>query len=341
MSAPLTFVQFRESLQRGVVAPAYLFEGEEEYFHEAGIRSLEESVLPREALSIDRESLRGAETSLAAILDHAATYPMGGGRRLIVVRQADALRSDSAEHLKAYLRAPNPKSCLVFSDTGFDRRRAVYRTLLEHAARVDCRPLDEAHTAAWVRDRLRGRGFGISADLASAVAEGLAGAGLGRVEAELEKLMTSLGGPRPVEAADLSLLADVPRVEDAFRLAAHAARGETGEALGIARALLDSGEDAIKLLGGLSWYFRNALRAQVAGARRLAPREATQVYGIDRGRIERFAREIGGARIDDLRDALRLCLKMDRELKGQGAKDPANAVERLVHGVGRRAGRRA
>ena len=323
MSAPLTFVQFRESLQRGVVAPAYLFEGEEEYFHEAGIRSLEESVLPREALSIDRESLRGAETSLAAILDHAATYPMGGGRRLIVVRQADALRHVARGGMRR------------------ERYRQQLGLILEHAARVDCRPLDEARTAAWIRDRLRGRGFGISADLASAVAEGLAGAGLGRVEAELEKLMTSLGGPRPVEAADLSLLADVPRVEDAFRLAAHAARGETGEALGIARALLDSGEDAIKLLGGLSWYFRNALRAQVAGARRLAPREATQVYGIDRGRIERFAREIGGARIDDLRDALRLCLKMDRELKGQGAKDPANAVERLVHGVGRRAGRRA
>ena len=144
MPPSLTFVQFRDNLKRGLIAPAYLFEGEESYFHEEGIRSLEESALPREALSIDRESLRGEETSLAAILDLAATYPMGGGRRLVVVRQADGLRSDTAEPLKAYLRAPNPKSCLVFSDTGFDRRRALYRTLLEQAARVDCRPLDAA-----------------------------------------------------------------------------------------------------------------------------------------------------------------------------------------------------
>ncbi|OLC53934.1 MAG: DNA polymerase III subunit delta [Acidobacteria bacterium 13_1_40CM_4_69_4] len=341
MPPSLSFVQFRDSLERGVIVAAYLFEGEEAYFHEAGIRALEESVLPREALSIDRESLRGDETSLAAILDLAATYPMVGGRRLIVVRQAAGLRSDTADSLEAYLKSPNPKSCLVFSDTEFDRRRAVYRTLLKHAARVDCRPLDEARTAAWVRERLRGRGFGISADLASAVAEGLAGAGLGRVEVELEKLMSSIGSPRPVEAADLSLLADVPRVEDAFRLAAHTARGDTGEAIVSVRALLRSGEDAIKLLGGLSWYFRNAIRAVVAGERRLPPREATQIYGIDRGRIERFAREIGRARVEDLRDALRSCLKMDRELKGQGAKDPANALERLVHQVGRRARRTA
>src|SRR5437867_6906254 len=193
MPSSLSFVQFRESLGRGVIAPIYLFEGEEVYFHESGIRSLEEAALSREALSTDRESLRGDETSLAAILDLAATYPMGGGRRLIVVRRAGGLRSDTAEPLKTYLNAPNPKSCLVFSDTDFDRRRTVYRLLLERAARVDCRPLDEARAAAWVRERLRGRGFGISADLVSAIVEGLAGAGLGRVETELEKLMCSIG----------------------------------------------------------------------------------------------------------------------------------------------------
>jgi len=336
MPPSLSFVQFKESLGRGVIAPIYLFEGEEIYFHESGIRSLDETALSREALSTDRESLRGDETSLVAVLDLAATYPMGGGRRLIVVRRAGGLRSDTAEPLKAYLSAPNPKSCLVFSDTDFDRRRALYRLLVEHATRVDCRPLDETRTAAWIRERLRGRGFGISADLVSSIAEGLAGAGLGRVEAELEKLMCSIGDPRPVQPADLALLADVPRVEDAFRLAAHAARGETGDAIGIVRALLGSGEDPLKLLGGLSWYFRNALRARVAGTRRLAPREVTQMYGIDRGRIERFDRELGAARVEDLRDALRLCLKMDRELKGQGARDPANALERLVHQVGRR-----
>ncbi len=63
MPPSLTFVQFRESLKRGLIAPVYLFEGEEAFFHEEGIRSLEESALPREALSIDRESLRGEESA--------------------------------------------------------------------------------------------------------------------------------------------------------------------------------------------------------------------------------------------------------------------------------------
>ena len=340
MPASLSFARFREDLQAGRIAPAYVLEGEETWFHDEGIRLLEKAAVPAAALAMNRDVVRGSEIALAALLDRAQTYPMGEGLRLIVVRDADALRAESVEALQEYLAAPNPRACLVFSDPGFDRRRALYRALAAAAVRVDCGPLDEARTAAFVRERLRSRGYGISADLASAVAAGLAGAGLGRIDAEIEKLMSALGAPRPVEAADLAILADVPRIEDAFRLAAHAARGERGPALGILRDLIGEGEDPIKILGGLSWYFRNALRARVAEGRRLPPRETTSLYGIDRGRIERFARELGRARPEDLRRALAFCLRADRELKGMGARDPAHALERLVHHAGRAAGRR-
>lgn len=341
MPASLSFEKFQETLKQRRIAPAYLFEGAEVHFHDEGIRLLEAACVPGDALSIDRESLRGGETSLTAILDLASTYPMGDGLRLVIVRQAGEVRCEDAAPIKAYLKAPNPKACLVFSDPGFDRRRILYRALLELAVRIDCAPLDEARTAAWVRERLRGRGFGISADLASAVASGLSGAGLARVSSEMDRLMNALGSPRPIEASDLALVADVPRVQDAFRLAAHIARGERGEAIGIARALIRSGEEPVKLLGGISWYFRNALRARAAEARRLPPHETTRLYGIDRGRIERFAREIGPASVADLREALVLCLRTDRELKGQGARDPLHALERLVHQAGRRVRRLA
>jgi DNA polymerase III subunit delta len=341
MPPHLRFLQFRQALIRGAIEPVYLFEGEEQHFHDEGIRLLEKAVLAEGAASVDRESLHGAETGLSQVLDLAATYPMVATRRLIVVRGADALRCESAEALKDYLARPNPKSCLVFSDVAFDRRRLLYRALLSGTARIDCAPLDESAAAVWVRQRLRDNGFGISADLADAIAAGLAGAGLGRLDAELQKLMSAIGEPRAVEPSDLAILADVPRVADAFRLALLVCRGERGEAVVAARALLRSGEDPLQMLGGLAWYFRNALRARAASARRLPPRETTALYAIDPGRIERFQREVGKATVEDLREALALCLRADRELKGFGAKDPAHAFERLIHGVARHSGRPA
>ena len=341
MPRSLGFAQFQQALIRAQVEPVYLLDGEEEFFHEEGIRLLTRTLLPEGASAIDRDSLRGAESSLDQVLDLAATYPMGGGVRLIVVRGADGLRSASPDPLKRYLERPNPKSCLVFSDAAFDRRRVLYRTLLAGATRVDCALLDDARTATWVRERLRERGFGISADLAEAVAAGSAGQGLARLDSELQKLMSAIGAPRPVEPGDLGVLADVPRVADAFRLAARIARGERGEAVLALRALLQSGEEPVRLLGGLSWFFRNALKARVAAARRTPAREMAALYGLHPERLEKLEREVGPADARALRDALAACLRADRELKGGGAKDPAHALERLIHRVGRQARRTA
>jgi DNA polymerase-3 subunit delta len=335
----LTFAQFEQQVGRGAIAPVYLFEGGEPYFHAEGERLLAAAALPAGATLVDRDVLSGAATGPAAVLDLADTYPMGGGRRLVVVRAADALRLEEPEPLRAYLARPNPRTCLVFSDAVFDRRRSLYRTLERGAVRVDCGPLDETALQAWVRERLRGRGYALSPDLAEAIAVGLGGAGLARIDAEIAKLMSAIGAPRPVEPADLRVLADVPRMEDVFRLAALVARGRRGEAIVSVRALLRAGEEPVRLLGALAWYFRNALRALAAGRRRLPPRETAALYGLDPGRMARFRAEVGPATAADLQAAVTLCLRMDGELKGLGARDPAHAFERLVHLVGRRVAR--
>ncbi len=337
MPRTLSFTQFQQGLLRAQIEPVYLLDGEEIFFQEEAIRLLGQAVLPEGAAAVDREALRGGETTLQDLIDLASTFPMGGGRRLLVIREADRLRSDGVEPFKDYLERPNVKSCVVFSDPAFDRRRALHKALVAGAARVDCGPLDDARTAVWVRERLRARGFGLSAELAEAIVAGVAGAGLARLDAELQKLMSALGAPRPIEAVDLALLGDVPRVDDAFRLAVQILRGERGAAVLAARALLRSGEDPVHLLGGLAWYFRTALKARAAASRRLAPRETTALYGLDPWRVEKFQQEIGATGADVLTHALAVCLRADRELKGFGAKDPAHAIERLIHGVAGRA----
>ncbi len=336
-STRLGFTQFRESLRRGSIEPVYVLEGEEVFFHDEAIRLLGGAAFPGGASSVDRESVRGSEASLAEVLDLASTYPMSGGVRLIVAREADTLRSETADALRSYLARPNPKSCLVLSDLKFDKRRAVYKALLARAVFVDCFPLDEPRTALWVKERLRDSGFGISNDLADAVAAGLAGEGLGRLEGELAKLMTHIGEPRPVQAGDLSILASVPRVETAFMVARHVLQGKRGEAIASARALLRSGEEPVRLLGGMSWYFRNALKARAASARRIPVREIGPAYGLSPDKVGQFRGEIGETSAEDLRKALAWCMRVDRELKGMGARDPANAFERLIHAIGRRA----
>ena len=341
MGASLSFAQLRQALLRGRIEPVYLLVGEEPHLHDAAIRLLERAALREGAPGLDRESVRGHEATLAEVLDLASTYPMGGGRRFVVVRDAHRLPADDAGPLKAYMARPHDRACLVFSAGKLDRRRALTKALEQGAARVACDPLDEARTAAWARERLMERGFGISPELAEAIAAGLAGAGLGRLDAELEKLMSGIAPPRPIEADDLAMLGSAPRVGDAFKTAAQVARGARAEALRSVRSLLRSGEEPLMLLGGMAWYFRNALKARSAASRRVPAREIMAQYGLRPDRVEVFERETARASVEDLTEALRLCLRADREIKGLGARDAANALERLVHRIGRRVGERA
>ncbi len=334
MAGPQSVAQFRNSLETGAIAPVYLFEGEEPQLHEECLRLLDRAAVPEGDRNLDREILQGDEVTLQEIIELASTFPMGGGHRLIVVRAAGRLRADSIDGLKDYLGRPAPRSCLVFSDLRFDRRKSIYRELQKKAVRIDCAPLGEAQMVRWVREYLGAAGFSIDAELAEAITSGLSGDGLGRLRAELDKLMSAAGTPRAIGPADLELLASVPRVGDAFLLARQILNGDRGAAVNSLRVLLAAGEEPVMLLGGISWYFRNALKARAARDRRVPPREIGVRYGIDPGRVERFGREVGRIGERDLEAALRLCAAADSELKGRGARDPAHAFERLIHRIG-------
>ena len=329
----LPFARLKEEIRKGAVEPVYLLAGEEGWFHDEAIRLLEAAA---GAGPLGQDRLRGREISLDALIDLASTYPMGEGRRFILVREAARLEPEGIEALKEYLSRPNPRTILVFSDTAFDQRRTLWKALEAGALQIRCDPIaGEAAIAGWVRERLRERGYGIPPELAEAVAVGLGGAGLGRLAAELDKLMGAIGAPRPVEAADLGILADVPRVADAFQIASLALRGERGPAVQGARALLDAGEEAPMLLGAIAWYVRTALKVRAAADRRVAPRDLPTLYGLYPGRIDRFRAEVGSLPLRALLKGVRLCARADREIKGGGARDRANAFERLVHDLAR------
>src|SRR5262245_55536502 len=169
----LPFVRLREEIRKGAIEPVYLLAGEETWFHDEAIRLLE-AAAGAGPFGVDR--LRGRETTLDALVDLAETFPMGRGRRFIVVREAARLEAEGIEALKEYLGRPNPRTLLVFSDAAFDQRRSLWKALEGGALQVRCDPIaGEAAIAGWVRERLKERGYGIPAELAEAIAVGLGG----------------------------------------------------------------------------------------------------------------------------------------------------------------------
>lgn len=297
MSTP---TEVRKQIKSGTTGPLYLLEGDDlQSRHDL---SLEFAALVDEGLqAFNVESLYANESSNAAgrdalignILSTARTLPMMSPRRVVVVLEAERLLSPKRgkdeddqpdlglgakkkrgstplEELEAYFEKPEPMTTLVFVAGGLDGNRRLVKLLRKHADCVDCGSLaNSQEAAAWIRKRLEKDELSIDSKALALLIE-TTGLSLGRIRAEIEKLVLYVSGETiitPNHVRDLVL----PQNElgEHFALMDAIRDGHAAKALKEISALLDAGIQPPMILGQIR-----------AAAIRLRP-EARVKNGLD------------------------------------------------------------
>src|ERR1700730_7947566 len=88
------------------------------------------------------EVLRGDETGWGRVVEAARTGSLFAPRRAVVVRGAEALKGEGAE-MQAYLEDPSPSVALVLVAAKVDKRRAVWKGIVDRASVVVAEPMKE------------------------------------------------------------------------------------------------------------------------------------------------------------------------------------------------------
>ncbi len=320
-------VEARAQIAAGKTAPLYLLEGDDlQSRHDL---ALEFAQLVDEGLqAFNVESYYANEASTAgardqmigALLSTARTLPMMAPRRVLIVHEAERLLSPKrgrdedaeppadtgagkkrkapattpAEELEAYIEAPEPMTTMVFVAGPLDANRRLVKLLRKRAVTVDCGSLDSPQdAAAWIRKRLEKDELTIDARAISLLLE-TTGLSLGRIRAEVEKVVLYAAGESAVTEAhvrDLMLPQAEPGVDFALGKAIWA--NNTAAALSEVSALFDTGAQAVMILGQVR-----------AAAGRLRP-DARARHGLD------------------------LVLQTDLALKSSGG-EPRFLIERLI-----------
>src|SRR5215510_14252201 len=168
---------------------------------EALERVLSETVGAERADAV--EVFRGEEASWAHVLDAARTRSLFATRRAVVVRAADALKGEP-DGLDSFLGDPTPGVSLVLLAAKPDRRRTVWKRLLEKAKVVKAEPLKGAALRGRLQDELRRRRLGVPAEAAEELIDRV-GQDLRRLMGELDKLEAfSHGRTGPLTAEEVS-----------------------------------------------------------------------------------------------------------------------------------------
>jgi DNA polymerase-3 subunit delta len=279
-----TVADIRKQIKAGKTAPLYLLEGDDQQSRhdlasefanvvDEGLQAFNvQSFYANEATNAG-----GRDQLIGTLLSTARTLPMMSPRRVIIVHEADRLLApkrakdeDSsaepepakkgkrapaitpAEELEAYIEHPEPMTTLVFVSGPLDANRRVVKLLRKHADIVDCGTLANPREAAiWITKRLEKDELAIEPK-ALALLLGITGLSLGRIRAEIDKMVLYAAGEATITAAHVrDLVIPHEESEGTFVLMEAVQNSNAPRALREVSALIDSGVQPPMILGQL------------------------------------------------------------------------------------------
>lgn len=274
--------QLAKSLKKAKPAPLYLVAGEESVLVDRALAMITDRVLAdSQAQDFSLTRLDGKTASASEVEAAARTASLFGGRRLVVLREAQALRPVEIKKLRGYLEKPVESTTLVLvvrgagagSKSPRSAKAAETARRLKKAVEkgkglyVDC-PRPKPRDLPRLAERVLGE-YGLRSDrdglyaLVEAVGEDLTALIQGA-----EKLALYLGNQGEVKARDVAEVVADTRSQSVFALTDAVAEGAAGRALRVLNHMIRDGESPLVIVGHLSRHFRNLSRVQALEQRR-------------------------------------------------------------------------
>jgi DNA polymerase III subunit delta len=237
--------------------PAYLIAGSDWPKVDAAIARLRARFAPE---SVEQLSPGGDDPiDVAGACNALGLFP---GRRLVLVRNAEALDDDAVAAIVDYLRSPAPETCLgLFGAGGFGPRHPLVRAV-EAVGEVRLFDAPERKEAAdWVVRRFAGARSACPPAVARRLVE-LVREDVGDLALETDKLIAYCGG-EPPEVEDVERLVIPSSDIKPWDITDAWGRGDAAAVIGLATADVERPQDVGRIVAQLAAHVRRVHRAAV------------------------------------------------------------------------------
>ncbi len=198
------------------------------------------------------------DTAAADVFDELRTMPLLGGRRAVVVRDADAFVAANADALQRYLDSPSSGASLVLILSSLDKRRKITKTLEKVGRTFHCTAPTQRKLADWIRDSAKKRDKTIAPDAVDILAQSV-GEDLGTMSAEIEKLSLYVGSRETIGADDVSAVVSATAGPAPFALTNALTAGDSKAAVQALMGSMTTRGEEFRVLGQLAWHLRRCL----------------------------------------------------------------------------------
>jgi DNA polymerase-3 subunit delta len=182
-----TLDAFMRSLAKGDPAAAYFFHGPEDLLKDEALRALLDRVLDPSLRDFNLDQRGAGQLDADALFALCTTLPMMADRRVVVLREVEALKRKPKVRgaLLDYLARPAPDTVLVLIQGANEENED--KDIARAAVTVACEPLPEDRVLKWLERRAKGVGLELPEDAARHLVRAVGGE-LASLAAELDKL---------------------------------------------------------------------------------------------------------------------------------------------------------
>lgn len=220
--------------RNGIFAPVYLLMGAEPYYPDLVCENILKYALSDSERDFNQSVYYGLDTDAGTVASDARGYPMMSERRLVVLKEAQNMKS--LEELGVYAAEPMDTTVLVILMHGAsaDKRKSLYKNVSKNGIVLDSPQLRDYEMPEWISSYFNSRGVVIAPDAAALLAE-YAGTDLGKIAVETDKMLKSLPeGTKTVTAADVENNVGISRQYSIFELTKELSYRRVQKALKIA-----------------------------------------------------------------------------------------------------------
>lgn len=335
--------------------------GDEPFLKRLAIRSLRQRVLADESTPPDR--FEGATAQWRDVHDELSTMALfGGGRRLVLIDEADDFVARFREKLEPYAERSKSRNVLLLNVATWASNTRLYKLVDQHGLQIECRApqkathsktkvVDDERMIKWLASWSATRHKVKLSSKAARLMLDLVGPEFGLLDQELAKLalFTQPGGEISPE-----MVHDVVggwRTKTVWEMLDAACDGDAAGAFSQLERLLQSVDHPVALFGQFSWSLRRFAaatrlfqRAERQG-RRPKLREALEGAGFrdwPKGTLQRAEQQLMQMGRDRAGHLYRWLLETDLALKGShSSPDRARFVlEHLILRLAKQSSRR-
>ncbi|MDR1142584.1 MAG: DNA polymerase III subunit delta [Planctomycetaceae bacterium] len=304
-------------------------------FH--AVRILRNQVLSEEDAEFSLTRFDGNTIKFIDVLKEVNTLVMfGGGRRFVIVEDADSFVSKYRAELEEFTEKPTGQAVLLLLLQSFPSNTRLFKCAVEKGLVIDATPLPEKEIPKWiVRWSKHQHKTTCDPDAAEMIFQRI-GAEHGLIDQELAKLALMVAPKEKITATLVEKAVGSWRMQSTFEMLDLALAGQTAAAIRQLDQLLLAGENAVGILAQIAPTLRKfaaatqlILDAEKHG-KKVSPSTALGQTGVNRYFIEKAEKQLkmlGRYRGGKL---LNWLLQADLDLKGASRNDPRIILETLI-----------